>query len=511
MNRSLGKRRRRRSVMAFEMIRLDPTAREPLYQQLYRQIRDELASGNFSGNFSPLPSSRELATDLGISRLTVRLAFSKLHAEGYLRSKVRSGTFVAAPLPEAFLSAPKSKVPPQTQRPSRISDRVRKIPDQRVGKEFDLGAMDAGVDISLVPGIPAVDEFPIDIWERLRAQVLLKKGTHLLRHASSRGDADLRKAIAAYLCDFRGARCHLDQIVIVGGMQQAMLISAMALLNQGDPVWIEDPGFHQARRVFTLAGAKVVPKPLDDEGIVIARSPKESLPKIIHVTPSHQYPLGMTMSSERRTALLDFARAHDAFVFEDDFYAEFRFTGPPLPSLQGLDNSSHVIYSGTMSKILYPSLRLGYIVAPEQLVDSLVKVRSTMDQHSPAIDQATLARFITEGFFLSHVKRMRKLYSERRDFFIDQFNELLGDRFVLQIPEAGLNSVAWLKREEDFPMVRRVTLEIGVRPSPLSFFCIQAKLKPAFVFGFAAWTPAQIRQSLVKLASALRQSRKFMR
>ena len=156
-----------------------------------------------------------------------------------------------------------------------------------------------------------------------------------------------------------------------------------------------------------------------------------------------------------------------------------------------------------MSKILYPSLRLGYIVAPEQLVDSLVKVRSTMDQHSPAIDQATLARFITEGFFLSHVRRMRKLYSERRDFFIDQFNKLLGDRFILQIPEAGLNFVAWLKREEDFPIIRRVTLEIGVKPSPLSFFCIQAKLKPAFIFGFAAWTPTQIRESLIRLASAL--------
>jgi GntR family transcriptional regulator/MocR family aminotransferase len=212
----------------------------------------------------------------------------------------------------------------------------------------------------------------------------------------------------------------------------------------------------------------------------------------------------MTMSFERRTALLDFAGAHDTFIFEDDFDAEFRFAGPPLPSLQGLDNSGHVIYSGTMSKILYPSLRLGYIVAPEQLVDSLVKVRSTMDQHSPAIDQATLARFIIEGFFLSHVRRMRKLYSERRDFFINQFNKLLGDRFILQIPEAGLNFVAWLRREEDFSMIRRVTLEIGVRPSPLSFFCIQAKLKPAFVFGFAAWTPAQIRESLVRLAAALK-------
>jgi GntR family transcriptional regulator/MocR family aminotransferase len=504
MNKSLVKARRRRSVIAFEMIQLDRTAREPLHQQLYRQIRDELASGNFSGNFSRLPSSRELAADLGISRPTVRLAFSKLRAEGYIRSKAGSGTFVATPLPETFLSAPKPKVPPQIQRPPRISDRVQKIPDERVGKQFDLGAMDAGVGISLVPGIPAVDEFPIAVWERLRAQVLLEKGTHLLRHASSRGDASLRKAIAAYLCDFRGAHCHPDQIVIVGGMQQAMLISAMALLNPGDPVWIEDPGFHQARRVFTLAGATVVPKPLDDEGIMIARSPKESVPKITHVTPSHQYPLGVTMSFDRRTALLDFARLHDMFIFEDDFYAEFRFTGPPLPALQGIDNSNRVIYAGTMSKVLYPSLRLGYLVAPEPLVDSLVKTRSTMDQHSSAIDQATLARFVTEGFFLSHLKRMRKVYSERRDFFIKQFNDLLTDHFTLQVPDAGLNVIAWLRREEDFARISQVMLEIRVKPSPLSFYCIRAKLKPAFVFGFAAWTPAQIRESLVKLASALR-------
>jgi len=315
---------------------------------------------------------------------------------------------------------------------------------------------------------------------------------------------DLRKAVATYLCDFRGARCHPDQILIVGGMQQAMLISAMTLLDPGDPVWIEDPGFHQARRVFILAGAKVVPKPLDQEGIVIARSPKEKQPKMIHVTPSHQYPLGMTMSFERRTALLDFARAHNAFIFEDDFYAEFRFTGPPLPCLQGMDNFSRVIYAGTMSKILYPSLRLGYVVAPEQLIDPLVKIRSTMDQHSSAIDQATLARFITEGFFLSHLKQMRKLYAERREFFIKEFNRLLSDRFLLQIPEAGLNFVAWLRSEADFARVVRVSAEIGIKPSPLSFYCIEAKLKPAFVFGFAAWTPTQIRESLLRLASALR-------
>src|SRR6266700_2894511 len=505
---SLAKKRRRRSIIAFEMIRLDRASTEPLQQQLYRQIRDELRSGSFSDGASRLPSSRALAADLGISRLTVNLAFSKLHAEGYLQSKARSGIFVAYPLPEAFLSADKPKARPTIQSPPRIADRVETLQDLRVGNQFDLGPTGAGAGVSLIASLPAADEFPMDTWERLRADALAKKGAHLLRYASHRGDADLRKAIAAYLSDFRAARCHPDQIVIVGGMQQAMLISAIAVLNPGEPAWIEDPCYQQTRRVLTLADARIVSKPLDDQGIVIARLPKEALPRIIYVTPSHQFPLGVTMSLQRRSSLLHFAHAHNAFVFEDDYDAEFRFVGPPLPSLQGIDNANRVIYAGTVSKILCPSLRLGYIVAPEPLIDSLVKIRSAMDQHSSPIDQATLARFINEGFFLSHIKRMRKIYAERRNFFIKQFNELLGDHFTLQVPEAGLNIVAWLKREEEFPMIRRITLDIGVRPSTLSFFCVEAKPKPAFVFGFAAWTPTQIRESLVKLASALKQAGK---
>src|SRR5512133_1243081 len=502
--KSRPQKRRRSSIIAFEMVQLDRASIEPLHEQLYRQIRDELKSGKFSDGSSRLPSSRDLATDWKISRSTVRLALSKLHAEGYLRSRPGSGTFVANLLPETFLTADQPKTYQPIQRSARISERAKAIPDRRVGNQFDLGATGARPGVSLVASIPAVDEFPITVWERLRTQVLAKKGVNLLRYSSNRGDADLRKAIAAYLCDFRAARCHPDQIVIVAGMQQAMLLSAMAVLNPGEVAWIEDPCYQQARRVLTLAGVKIAPKPIDNQGIVIARSPKEPTPRIIYVTPSHQFPLGVTMSFQRRTALLEFARVHNAFIFEDDYDAEFRFTGPPLPSLQGIDNSGRVIYAGTVSKILCPGLRLGYVVAPEPLVDSLVKIRSAMDQHSSPIDQATLARFITEGFFLSHIKRMRKIYAERRDFFIKQFNELLGDRFTLHVPEAGLNVVAWLKREEDFPTIRRITLDIGVRPSPLSYFCNQAKLKPAFVFGFAAWTPTQIRESLVKLASALR-------
>src|SRR5436190_13106414 len=366
------------------MIQLDRTSAEPIHQQLYRQIRDEIVSGNFSASSSRLPSSRALAADLGVSRLTVNLAFAKLHAEGYLRSRIGSGTFVADSLPETFLSPRRANAQQLIERPPRLSDRVRNIPDKRVGKEFDYGI--AGPPgVSFVPAVAALDEFPIAVWERLRAQVLAKKGAHLLQYASSRGDADLRKAIAAYLCDYRGARCHPDQIIVTAGTQQAMMISAIALVNPGEVAWIEDPGFYQARRVFGLAGAAVVPRPVDAEGITIGPRSKQPAAKIIYVTPSHQFPLGMAMSLARRRALIDFAHERDAYIFEDDHNSEFRFTGPPLPCLQGLDNSGRVIYAGTMSKILYPSLRLGYILAPEQLVEPIIKIRAVTDQHSPAI------------------------------------------------------------------------------------------------------------------------------
>src|SRR5712691_1409018 len=439
---NLDGKRRRHSIVAFDMVRLDRAATEPLHQQLYRQIRDELASGSFNNNSSRLPSSRALAADFGVSRFTVNLALSRLHAEGYLQSKIGSGTFISEALPETFLSARTTRTAPPSERPPRLSDRVKNIPDHRAGKQFDYGI--AGPPgVSFVPAVAALDEFPIAIWERLRAQVLAKKGAHLLQYASSRGDADLRKAIAAYLCDYRGARGHPDQIIVTAGTQQAMMISALALVNPGEVAWIEDPGVDQARRAFGFAGATVVPRPVDREGIVIARPSKQPSPKIIYVTPSHQFPLGMTMSLARRTALIDFARGCDAYIFEDDHISEFRFTGPPLPCLQGLDNAGRVIYAGTMSKILYPSLRIGYLLAPEQLVDPMIKIRAVMDQHSPAIDQATLARFMTEGHFLSHIKRMRKLYSDRRDFFVEQFNSLLKKHFDEEIsPIAGLHFVA---------------------------------------------------------------------
>jgi GntR family transcriptional regulator/MocR family aminotransferase len=507
MTKAGGNRRRQRSIIAFEMVRLDRKAAQPLHDQLYRQIRDELRSGNFSRSSSRLPSSRVLAAELGVSRLTVSDAFAQLHEEGYLVTKAGSGTFVADPLPDAYLAADHERAAPKRPQETHVSKRVNRIPDARTGDQFDLGPTGAPPGTLLQSGIPAVDEFPLAIWERLRAQILAKKGANLLRYGSNRGDTDLRKALCAYLCDFRGANCHPDQILIVAGMQQAMLIAALATLDPNDSAWIEDPGFHQARKVFALAGAKIVPRPVDQEGIVIDAAPRRSAPKLIYVTPSHQFPLGVTMSLKRRKDLLDFAQKRGAYVLEDDYNAEFRFSGPPLPCLQGLDQGGRVIYAGTMSKILYPSLRLGYLLVPAPLADAVAKLRTVIDQHSPTIDQATLARFIDEGFYLSHVRRMRKVYAERRAFFVQLFNRLLGDRFKLDIADAGLHALAWFRYPEDVSLLQRLQPNLGVKISSLSFFCIEAKLPPALALGFAAWSPAQIREGLTRLARALETRR----
>jgi len=501
---SVPRQRRRRSVMSFEMVRLDRASSEPLHQQLYRQIREELESGSFDSSASRVPSSRALAATLGISRPTVNQAFSKLLAEGYLQVRKQSGIFVAENLPATFLKAARLATTARTEHSPRVARRVTRMTDFRNAQQLDVG-IGGPPSVTLIAGLPAVDEFPIAIWERLREQVLAKKGAHLLRYASSRGDIELRKAIAAYLCDFRGANCHPDQVVVVGGMQQAMLACALALINEGEVGWVEDPVFLQARNVLAFVGAKIVPRPIDREGLVIGKCSRQNSPRLILVTPSHQFPLGVTMSLKRRKALIEFAESRDGYILEDDYDSEFRFDGPPLPCLQGLDNAGRVIYAGTMSKILYPSLRLGFLVAPPQLVDTLVKVRAVMDQHSPAIDQATLARFITEGFFLSHVKRIRELYAQRRVFFIQQFQKWLGDYFDLEVTPAGLHLVAWLRRAEDLPLFMRAREQTGVWPRPLSFFCIKVQLDPAFVFGFSAWSQAQIEQGLAKLALAVKQ------
>jgi len=484
-------------VIAFEMISLDRASPEPLHEQLYRQIRNELESGAFSNGLWRLPSSRTLAADLGVSRFTVKLALEQLRTEGYLRTSAGSGTFVADPLPNHYLQVQRARGREAARAPGRIAERVKNLTDSRRGAQLDVGVAGPPGNV-LVAGIPAVDEFPLGTWEKLRSKVLARKGAHLLRYASSHGEPDLRKAIAAYLCDFRGVRCTHEQVVIVSGMQQAMMVAASALVNPGEAIWVEDPGYRQARHVFGFSGARIVPRPLDAEGLTLEK--KKTHPRLIFVTPTAQFPLGMTMTPERRGQLISFAQKHQAYLMEDDYLSEFWFSRPPLPSLQGMDDSGHVIYAGTMSKILYPSLRLGYLIVPEEVIDAVIKTRSVFDLHSSPIDQATLARFISEGYFLRHVKRVRNLYFERRQFFIEEFNRLLSDRFRLQVPEAGLHLIAWWHGKKDWPSVLQAIQGCRAKPASLSVFCIKAQLEPGLVFGFAAWTRAQIRQALQECA-----------
>src|SRR6201987_1517404 len=302
---SVPKQRRRRLVMSFEMVRLDRASSEPLYQQLYRQIREELESGSFDSSASRVPSSRVLAATVGVSRPTVNQAFTKLLEEGYLQSRKRSGIFVADHLPATFLKAARPATPKRTEHSPRVARRVTRMTDSRSGRQLDVG-IGGPPSVTLVAGLVAVDTFPISAWERLREQVLAKKGVHLLRYALSRGEIELRKAIAAYLCDFRGANCYPDQIVVVGGMQQAMLAWALAFINEGEVAWIEDPGFYQAINVLAFVGAKLVPRPIDHEGLVIGKCSRQNSPRLIFVTPSHQFPLGVTMSLKRRKALIAF-------------------------------------------------------------------------------------------------------------------------------------------------------------------------------------------------------------
>src|SRR5438874_2739238 len=305
---SVPRHRRRRLVMSFEMLRLDRASSEPLYQQLYRQIRQELESGSFDSSASRVPSSRVLAATLRISRPTVNQAFSKLLAEGYLQTRKRSGIFVADHLPATFLKAARLATTAHAGHSPLVARRVTRMTDFRRGRQLDVG-VGGPPSVTLIAGLPAVDEFPIAVWERLREHVLAKKGAHLLRYASSRGDIELRKAIAAYLCDFRGANCHPDQVVVVGGMQQAMLACALALINVGEVAWIEDPVFLQARNVLAFVGAKIIPRPIDREGLVIGKCSRQNSPRLILVTPSHQFPLGVTMSLRRRKALIEIGRA----------------------------------------------------------------------------------------------------------------------------------------------------------------------------------------------------------
>ena len=380
-----------------------------MYRQLYDKLRRAILDGRLRAG-AKLPSTRGLAQELAIARNTVMGAYEQLLAEGYLEGKTGSGTYVARTLPEAVLNiSPVRPTASVTRNPGRLSRRGQTLATNRLGIRYIEPPR------PFRPGTPAIDHFPFDLWSRLLAKYWRREPAGLLPYTDPAGYEPLRAAIAEYISAARAVRCDPEQIIVVSGAQQALDLATRLLLDPGDEVWMEDPGYNGARAAFLGAGVKPVAVPIDNDGLDVTMGEKLSPhARLAYVTPSHQYPTGVVMTLSRRLGLLRWAERKRRWILEDDYDSEFRYASRPVPSLQGLDKSGTVIYCGTFSKVLFPSLRLGYIVVPASLVDAFRGAKAVVDRHCPTVEQAVLAEFIAEGHLARHIRRMRMLYLSAR-------------------------------------------------------------------------------------------------
>ncbi len=483
-------------IATLNMVRLDRRQRESLQTQLYRQIRRLIMSGQLTAGVR-LPSTRDLVTHLGVSRNTIVYAFDQLVAEGYLESHVGSGIYVSdldlkqTERRSRTLLIIKSSGAPRTSRRTQRFSAARISPDYPTSKVRPFR-----------PCQPAIDHFPIRAWNRARSHALRLQSKELMLEANAAGSPRLRRALSIYLRDARGVRCHADQIVITSGAQQALSLIGTTFLDRGDPVWIEDPGYLGARAALLRAGANLVPIPTDDEGLTIPSLRQGRQPRLIYSTPSRQFPLGTTMTLPRRLAVMEFTRKSGAWLIEDDYDSEFRYVGRPMPSLQGLASGERVIYVGSFSKVLFASLRLGYVVVPDHLVDVFRKAKEIHDGSSSAIDQATTAVFIEEGFFATHVRRMRKLYKERLDGFLCEAKKYLSGFLTFPTIEAGMDAMGRLPADADDTAVSRRLSAEGIDVPPLSAYAL-TPCTPGLLFGFTAFSSSETRSAMQRVSRCL--------
>jgi GntR family transcriptional regulator/MocR family aminotransferase len=472
---------------------LDAKSKLPLNRQLYERYRALILSGQLRAH-SQLPSSRELAQSLGVSRNTVLNALDQLVAEGYLQGKVGAGTFVSE-LPPELLS--RRLEPPVLQAKPELSWEAQR----------DLGYFNVPTPARILPfwtGVPALDKFPSATWARLMARRCREAEAADLHYADPAGDARLRTLIAQYLREFRSLRCEADQVVIVSGSQQSLYLIARVLLNRDDCVAIEEPSYPGARRALTAGGARLLAVPVDGQGICLDGVQFEHPVKAVYVTPSHQCPLGVTMSLQRRLELLDWSSRSGAWIIEDDFDTEYRYSSRPLSSLQGLDSAEQVLYVGTFSKVMFPGLRIGYLVLPKRLVRAFCIARQTMDFCPPYLGQAALADFIEEGHFVRHVRRMRRIHGERQAIMVDALRREFGDTVEIANTDSGLNLVLWLPPGVDDVEVQRKAWSEGIFTFPVSsIFYTTPHTRSGLFLGFAGLTPQKIRSGVKALRIAM--------
>jgi GntR family transcriptional regulator / MocR family aminotransferase len=474
----------------------------PLHRQLYGRLRSEILSGRLQPR-SRLPSTRDLAAEAGVSRTTAVLAYDQLLGEGYATARRGSGTYVAAELPvngSVLAHRSERRRPRPSPRLSRYGRRNNPKPGAALPS---WGSARPPLAVDFRYGRPSYGDFPHAPWRRAIGRRLRAASVRALDYGPPEGLAPLREAIADYLRRSRAVACVADQILIVNGSQQGLDLIARVLLDPGDRVLLEEPQYVGARRAFLAAGAELVTAAVGPEGLDVASLPRRAArARLAYVTPSHQFPTGVIMSAPRRLALLAWARKNHAMVVEDDYDGDYRYAGRPIESLQGLDRTGRVIYLGTFSKVMFPALRLGYLVLPEPLVRPFRAAKALADTGSPTLEQAALAEFMREGHFERHLHRTRRRNAARRRALLGAITEHLGDRVEVSGAEAGLHVLVWLRTvaRRELPRLLRRAEAAGVGIYPVTPHYQRPPERAGLLLGYAALTEREIRRGIETLA-----------
>lgn len=457
-------------------------AKGTLRERVCNTLRTAIHSSTLSAG-QRLPSSRVLAADLGVSRVTAEAAYAQLEAEGYLHRRVGQGTFVAIQIAKPA--------------PIRKSSGQLRLSQRGLAIVQTGGCRDPQQPLPFAAGSPDLRAFPLKLWQQLTAQRLRLQGEKLLRYGDPQGYLPLREAIAGYVGQTRGVNCDAEQVIVLTSSQQALQLIATLLIDNGDVVWVEEPGYNGAKNAFTSAGANLVPVAVDEAGL----RPDGSLPppRLIYLTPSHQYPTGVALSLERRLSLLEQARQSQSWIIEDDYDSEFHYDGQPMPAMQGLDRHGTVLYVGTFSKALFPSLRLAYLIVPPALVTAFTTARSVYDGHCAQLAQAVTAEFILQGHFAAHIRYMRQLYRSRRDWLLTQLAQHLWHFATPQHAGGGLQLGVWLPGGQEAELTRQAQ-QLGVITPGLSTQYQNASARrDGWLLGFSALTPGEITLAVERL------------
>lgn len=481
--------------------RLSQSPAGALSKRLYDVLQAAIQQGDIATG-SRLPASRDLAQELAISRNTVLAAYEQLQSEGYLQTRTGSGTFVCEQLPEIV---PQASISTSTSGTPfnyiRLSSRGTRVLGRSGAGAYQWGAF--------MPGVPDVSHMPHDIWRKIQLRLSRRMPVDALSYSSHGGCLQLQQALAEYLRVSRSLNCVPEQILITAGTHQALDLVAKMLCDPGDGAWIEEPGYWGFRNVLAVNGVELLPTPVDDQGMVLpdlaSFSSRERPPRLICVTPSHQYPLGSVMSLQRRQQLLMLAKSTGSWVIEDDYDGEFRFGTSPVPALQGLSADAPVIYLGTFSKTLYPGLRLSYMVMPKPLAARMKMAHSELYRGGNGLAQLTLAEFIQEGHYAAHVRRMRQLYSRRRAALVKAIIDSLGPAFLSQQGNAGLHLILSLPERIDDVALAAELEQKGVLTRPLSAYYLQGTQRRGLLLGYACVEEQNMAETFAPVLQCLQR------